>query len=198
MTPASPPVESCSSWLRVTRSSHTSKLRDAPKSACGDRSRALGFRGRCRPGAVRRPCDRRHRDRRRGDRTRIVHAARRWRRCLRVHACLRLGRRRPRRGDRSCARGSPRRGGNHSQAPVAVGARPAVRRPRRGAPGKGAGRSPTQVDTVRARARQLAPVLPDPGRIARHRRHRDHRWYVTSGGARRRAPSDDRRQRLGR
>ena len=31
-------------------------------------------------------------------------------------------------GDRSCARGSPRRGGNHSQAPLAVGARPAVRR----------------------------------------------------------------------
>ena len=34
MTPASPPVESCSSWLRVTRSSHTSKLRDAPESSC--------------------------------------------------------------------------------------------------------------------------------------------------------------------
>ena len=62
---------------------------------------------------------RRHGDRRRVDRARVVHAARRGRRHLRVHARLRLGRRRPRGGHRDLAGRPPGRGGDDPAPPLA-------------------------------------------------------------------------------
>ena len=52
-----------------------------------------------------------------------------------------------------------------------------------------------RLDSVCARARELAPVLPDPGRVARHRRHRDHGRHVPARGSRWGTPRDDRCQR---
>ena len=141
---------------------------------------------------------RRHGVRCRLDRTRVVDAPRCRRRGVRVHPRLRLGRKRARGSSRLLARRPAGRSGNDSPAPVPLGPGPAVRDPRRGEAGAGNRCRPSASHPVRTGARQLAPVLPDPGRVARHRRDPDHRRHVASRGHRRRAPSDDRRQRLGR
>ena len=91
------------------------------------------------------PTARRHGDRRHRDRARVVDAARlRWRR-LRVHARLRLGRRRARGCDRRLAGSASGRGGHDPPSPLALRPgprsttrstrRPARRRPMRCASG---------------------------------------------------------------
>ena len=49
---------------------------------------------------------------------------------------------------------------------------------RRRGPQKARRRGALEADAVRPGARQLAPVLPDPARLARYRRDRDHRWHL--------------------
>ena len=96
-------------------------------------------------------------------------------------------------GDRAGARRPPGRGRDDPPAPLADRAQ-AASRARRGSP-RGARGGPAAADTVRSRARQLAPVLPDPARVARNRRDRDHRRHVAARRPRRGAPPDDRCQR---
>ena len=130
---------------------------------------------------------RRHGDRRRRDRARVFDPARRRRRRVRVHARLRLGRRRAARmrslPRSTCFRPRRRRSSvtSRSQARAASTTSLDDDDPREGdrcgAPA---------AHPVRTRARELAPVLPDPGRIARHRRDPDHRRHLAPRGARRR------------
>ena len=73
-------------------------------------------------------------------------------------------------------------------------------RPRRAHPGSGGSRSrggSAPAPDLRARARLLAPVLPEPARISGHRRDRDHGRHRAPGRGRRRAAAPDRRPRRG-
>ncbi len=88
-----------------------------------------------------------------------------------------------------------RRGGDDPSSPLALRPRPAARDARRGRTREGDRGRAAAAHPVRARARQLAPVLPDPARLARHRRDRDHRRHLAPRGPRRGAAPDDRRQR---
>ena len=97
--------------------------------------------------------------------------------------------------DRAGARGPSRRGGDDPPPSLTVGPGSPVRGLDDDVARQGARRDPAPPDAVRARARELAPVLPDSARIARHRRDRHHRWHLAARGSRRRAPPDDRRLR---
>ena len=113
---------SCSSSRRATRSSRTPRVANrAGIRLDGIDLEALGLlRAFVEPGTG--ASDRRrHRDGRRLDRPRVVDAARRRRRGLRVHPRLRLGRKRARGSDRRGARGPAGRGGHDSPAPLALG-----------------------------------------------------------------------------
>ena len=93
------------------------------------------------------------------------------------------------------------RGAAHAEAATILrhlsldGPGPPSRLARRGHASRAPDAVRTRLTPVRPGARELAPVLPDPARVSRHRRDPDHRRYLPSRGSRRRAPPDDRRQR---
>ena len=100
------------------------------------------------------------------------------RRRLRVHPRLRLGRRAARRRHRRRLPARRARGLRDQDAAVARRRAARGHRPRRR--GEGAGGGSHGADALRARARLLAPVLPEAAGFAGHRRDRRHRRHLAA------------------